>query len=191
MDLNDLLKNIPVADLAKQFGVDEAVVNGALKQAVPGILTGMAVNASSEEGAQKLTMAAQNHSGKKTAITDIDTEDGKKIVKKVLGENETAVVSALSSNAGNSDIAALIPKILPVIAPMIMQFLGGSLGGGQKSSSSSSSGVTDILGSLLGGASGSSGGGITDLLGGILGGGNGSNKGGLGGLLGGLLNGGK
>lgn len=182
MDINDLLKNIPVSDLAQKFGVKEDVMQGALRQAVPGILSGMAANASSEEGAMKLATAAQQHKKKTVSVSDIDTEDGKKIVKKVLGDKEGAVVAALGKNTDSSEIASLIPKLLPVIAPLIMQYLGG------QKSSRSTGGITDILGGLLGGDSKS--GGVVDILGGILGGGN-NKGGGLGGLLGGLLGGGK
>ena len=45
--------------VAAQFGIDEATAQQAVTQALPGLLGGMAVNASSEEGAASLIRLAQ------------------------------------------------------------------------------------------------------------------------------------
>lgn len=196
-DLNALLKQVPVGDLAEKFGVDEATVNAAVRQALPGLLGGMAVNASDETGAAKLQAAVQRHQPASGAPTlqAIDTEDGQKIVKHVLGDKKDEVAHALGARAGDSAIATLIPQLLPMLAPLVMQFLAGKMGG---STSKKGGGLDGVLGDLLGGLLGGgaeagtkakkqdSGGDIGDLLGGLLGGGKNS-SGGLGGLLGGLL----
>ncbi|MFC5336964.1 DUF937 domain-containing protein [Leucobacter denitrificans] len=203
VDLDALLAQIPVDDIAKQLGVDEDTALGAVKQTLPGLLGGMAVNASDAEGEQKLVGALDKHTPKdgKISLDAVDTEDGKKIVKHVLGDKEEAVTNALSTNAQSSGIAKLIPMLLPILAPIVMQFLAGKFGGGaektqQQSEGGIAGGLGDLLGGLLGGGSGSStaasSGGLGDILGGLLGGGSGgassgSNGGGLGGLLGGLL----
>lgn len=196
-NIDDLLKQIPIGDIAERFGVDEATAHAAVQQALPGLLGGMAVNASSDEGAGKLEKALEKHTGSeaKHSLSAVDTADGEKIVGHVLGDKQNDVVRALGDNAGNSGIADLIPKLLPILAPIIMQFLANSMSG-QKSGSGSGSasqggGIGDLLGGLLGGGGQSSGGGLGDLLGGLLGGG-GSGKssgGGLGDLLGGILGG--
>lgn len=198
-DLDTLLAQVPVADLAQKFGIDEATVNAAVKQALPGLLGGMAVNASDADGADKLVGALGKHQPQsgKISLEAIDEGDGKKIVKHVLGDNEEAVSKQLGAQAGNFDVAKLIPMLLPLLAPIVMQFLAGRMGGGaasQTSQAGSSGGIGDVLGDLLGGLMGGgsqaqsqqSGGGLDDLLGGLLGGGS-SKGGGLGGLLGGLL----
>ncbi|MBP1326884.1 hypothetical protein JOF28_002116 [Leucobacter exalbidus] len=195
-ELNALLNQIPLGDLAAKFGVDEATVNAAVRQTLPGLVGGMAVNASDEAGAEKLQAAVQKHTpaSGKLNLAAIDTEDGQKIVKHVLGEKKDDVALALGAKAGDSAIADLIPKLLPLLAPLVMQFLAGKIGGGAASGSGSASGgLGGVLGDLLGGLdSGAQGkdseGGLGDLLGGLLGGGNGkSSGGGLGGLLGGLF----
>lgn len=207
-DFDELLARVPLGDLAGRFGVDEATVETAVRQALPGLVGGMAANASDADGAVKLEKALQKHAGgdAKPKLKGIDTEDGKKIVKHVLGDKQADVERALGAQSGNSGIADLIPKLLPVLAPIIMQFLANRMGGGAASSSTTSSassqgdGLGGVLGDLLGGLLGGGGsatqsaqgssGDLGDVLGGLLGGG-GNSGGGLGGLLGGLLGGNK
>ncbi|MBN9612989.1 MAG: DUF937 domain-containing protein [Actinobacteria bacterium] len=193
-NIDELLKQIPIGDIAEKFGVDEATANAAVQHALRGLLGGMAVKASSGEGAGKLEKALEKHTGSeaKHSLSAVDTADGEKIVNHVLGDKQNDVVRALGDNSGNSGIADLIHKLLPILAPLIMQFLANSMSG-QKSGSSDSGaqggGIGDLLGGLLGGGQ-SSGGGLGDLLGGLLGGGGGkSSGGGLGDLLGGILGG--
>lgn len=197
----DLLAQVPVAEIAQKLGVDEDTAAAAVKQALPGLVGGLAVNASSEEGQQKLAGALTKHApaNGKISLDAIDTEDGKKIVKHVLGDKEDAVAQQLGAQAGGLDIGKLIPMLLPMLAPIVMQFLAGRMGGGQSAPAQADEqggGLGDLLGGLLGGIGGgsgqnnsNSGGGLGDILGGLLGGGNGGNKqgGGLGDLLGGLL----
>ncbi len=196
VNINDLLKDIPIGEIASQLGIDEATATRAVTQALPGLLGGMAVNASGEEGAQQLTSALKKHEGAKfTGLDAVDTEDGKKIVKHVLGDKEQDVALALGSQ-GEGGLGDIIQKLLPILAPIVMAFLAKQLGGGSQTAQAGNSGggIGDLLGGLLGGGSGSnsSGGGIGDLLGGLLGGGSGSSGkagGGIGDLLGGLLGG--
>lgn len=200
-DIDALLAQIPVDDIAQKLGVDEATALSAVKQALPGLLGGMAVNAKSTEGQEKLVGALSKHTPQsgKISLEAVDTQDGKKIVKHVLGDKENEVAQALGAQSGSFDIGKLIPMLLPLLAPIVMQFLAGKFGGGSSEASStggSQGGISDVLGDLLGGLLGGGGssqsqqgGGLDDLLGGLLGGGSGkgSSGGGLGGLLGGLL----
>lgn len=197
VNINDLLGSVPISDIASEFGVDEATAKQAVQQALPGLLGGMAVNASHEDGAGKLTAALKKHEGAEIkGLKAVDTADGQKIVNHVLGDKQDAVARTLGQQSGGG-IGDLIPKLLPILAPIVMSFLAKQMGGGSaandSSAGSSSGGIGDLLGGLLGGASGSgSDDGLGDLLGGLLGGGSssGSNSsGGLGGLLGGLLGG--
>ena len=175
LNLDDLLAQIPLGDIAGKFGVDEATASAAVKQALPGLLGGLAVNASNDEGAGKLEAALQKHVGSSASggLAAIDTDDGEKIVTHVLGDKRSDVVQALGAQAGDSGIAGLIPKLLPILAPIIMQFLAGGLSNQQAQSDNQGGGIGDLLGGLLGGGSGgsgNSGGGLGDLLGGLLGG---------------------
>lgn len=197
VNINDLLKSIPIADIASQFGIDESTAQQAVSQALPGLLGGMAVNASDEEGAGKLTAALKKHEGARIdTLSSVDTADGEKIVNHVLGDKQEAVALALGEQGGGG-LGNLIQKLLPVLAPIVMAYLANQLGGGSKSGSTGAGdggGIGDLLGGLLGGGStsASSSGGLGDVLGGLLGGGSGGKSGGgLGDLLGGLLGGGR
>lgn len=203
-DLDSLLQNIPLGELAAKFGVDEDTIGAAVKQALPGLIGGMAVNAADEEGASKLESAVQKHQPLDGAVdlNAIDTNDGEKIVKHVLGDKKDEVAQALGAQADNNAIAGLVPQLLPMLAPLVMQFLAGKIGGGQQGTVAAANGdqggLGGVLGNLLGGLVGggnsqqqSSGGGLGDLLGGLLGGGGQqqASGGGLGDLLGGLFGG--
>lgn len=176
---DDLLAQIPIGDIAQQLGIDEDVAEDAVKQIVPGLVGGLKANAD-EGGAASLEKALEKHQGAKlTGVSDVDTEDGKKIVTHVFGENEDAVAAKLADASPKSAVTeTIIKQILPIVAPIVLAWLANKfLGGGAKDSAkeSSSGGLGDILGGLLGGGSSSKSGGID--LGGLLGG--------LGGLLGG------
>lgn len=192
--LDALLSQVPVGELAAKLGVDEDTALAAVKQALPGLLGGLALNASSDEGKQQLEGALAKHTPAdgKISLDAIDEQDGEKIVKHVLGDKQDAVANALGQQAGNAGIAKLIPMLLPLLAPIVMQFLAGKKQQAPAQAEEAGGGIGDVLGGLLGGLTGGnqakSQGGLGDLLGGLLGGGGGNAQGGgLGGLLGGLL----
>ena len=56
-DLDDLLTRIPVSDIAKQLGVDDATARSAVEQAVPALLTGLQQQTGEEQSAQGLAAA--------------------------------------------------------------------------------------------------------------------------------------
>ncbi|MBC9927873.1 MULTISPECIES: DUF937 domain-containing protein [unclassified Leucobacter] len=198
MNLDDILKNIPVSDIAEKLGVDQSTAEAAIQQAVPALLGGMTVNAQSSEGAQKLESALAKHQTPEAKIdlNAIDTEDGEKIVGHVFGEKKGDVVAALGAQADGGGMGDIIGKLLPMLAPIVMGLLANSMSKGNDNNAQAESaggGIGDLLGGLLGGGdnNSSTGGGLGDLLGGLLGGGNNNSGGGLGDLLGGLLGGGK
>ena len=131
-ELDALLQQVPLGELAERFSVDEATIDAAVRQALPGLVGGMAVNASDRDGADQLERALQKHtpSSGTLDLNAIDTTDGGKIVTHVLGDKEETVTKALGAQSGNSVIADLLPQLLPILAPLVMQFLAGKLGGG-------------------------------------------------------------
>lgn len=183
-DYDDLLKQIPVADIAKKLGIDTSVAEDAVAQIIPGLVGGMKANAD-KGGEASLTKALATHSGDRIAsVDDVDTADGSKIVKNVFGDNTDKVAAKLAGSSAKSDVTSdIIEKILPIVAPIVLawlanRFLGGSDQGAAKKADNPLGGLGDLLGSVLGGGSSStssSGGGLD--LGDLLGG--------LGGLLGG------
>ena len=179
-DLDGLLELIPVGDIAKQFGISESVAEGAVKQILPTLVSGMAANAKDDAGAKSLEKALTKHtgalSGKKT-VSEIDTEDGEKIVSNVFGTKKNEVVKAVASKSGEAD-ESLIAKILPIVAPIVLAWVASQFFN-KKEETASSSKTTEAA----------SGGGIGDIIGGLVSSKEGQDM--IGGLLGGLLGGGK
>jgi len=184
-DLDGLLKQIPIDQIAAKLGVDHDVAEEAVAKVLPTIVAGLSANSKDKAGAASLEKALAKHETRKpTSVDQIDTADGEKIVRNVFGANKDKVVSAVSSTAKADD--SIIAKILPIVAPIVLSWLASQFFNKKKTDASGSS-----KGS--GSGSGSGSGGIGDILGGLLGSATGGKGGGdvLGGLLGGLLGGGK
>jgi hypothetical protein len=184
-DLSSLLKQIPIDDIAKQLGIDESVAEAAVQQVVPGLVAGLAANAEDPKGAASLEKALSHDRGgvHKKKVSEIDTEDGKKIVKNVYGDKQDAVATKLAATAtkasGAGDVTSdIIKQILPIVAPIVLAWLAEQFLGGKKEEaapkeeeSSTGGAIGDLLGGLLGGGSSSGSSNSTgDLIGGILGG---------------------
>jgi hypothetical protein len=178
MNIDELMSQVPIGQLAAQLGLNEADTEEAVRNALPALVGGMKANAADPAGAESLARALGQHDGSLldggVDVGQIDTDDGKKIVDHIFGDNEEAVVNQLGG-VGALD-AGSIAKLLPMLAPLLMSFLGQGFGGGGQQTSSGDSdaggGLGDLLGGLLGGGGGGGGGGfgdIGDLLGGLLG----------------------
>ena len=183
--LDDIIDNLPIGDIARKLGVDEATARKAIDDALPALVAGMGANATDPAGAASLEKAVVQHDPKLVEggvnLDDVDEADGRKIVRNVFGGNTDQVVGALDKKEGGGD---LIAKLLPILAPIVLSFLAQQFqkkqvpsGTAGEAPASSGGGITDVLGGLLGGGSGGaggaggSGGGLGDLLGGLLGGG--------------------
>ncbi len=203
--IDDILSTVPLDQLAGRLGVDEATAQRAVGAALPALLGGLRANTQDPAGATSLGEALAQHDPALVEggvdLDDVDTDDGRKIVGHVFGQNEQAVVAQLAQSTGTGK--DLLAKVLPALAPIALAFLAKQLGG-----AGSSGGVpTGTSGGTAGGTSGGTaagkgagerpgapqtgGGGLGDVLGGLLGGGSGAGGGlddllgGLGGLLGG------
>ena len=186
-ELDDLLSQIPMDQLAQQLGVDEQTAERATRQALPALLAGMNANAQDPAGAASLANALGQHDDALldggVSLDQVDTNDGDKIVGNVFGDRRDQVVNRLggggalggSSGTAGGDLSGLVAKLLPILAPIVMSFLAKQfLKGGRAGApgSGSGGGLGDLLGGLLGGGGeGGQGGGLGDLLGGLLGGG--------------------
>ncbi len=190
MALDDILKQVPLDDIAAKLGVSRDVAKTAVEQGGAVLLGGLAKNAQTDEGSAAIQSALKKHRGSTGAakVEDIDEADGGKIVKHVLGDKERDVTAKLNASEQTSGID--FGKLLPILAPIVMGLIANatkdkSAAGAEESGG----GIGDIIGGLLGGDS-KGGGGIGDILGGILGGGSSSGSGGgIGDLLGGLFGG--
>ncbi|MFT4156711.1 MAG: DUF937 domain-containing protein [Microbacterium sp.] len=203
MDLNAILKQVPIDDIAERFGVSPDVARQAVAEGGAVLLGGLAKNAESEDGASAIEKALGRHEGFSGAqkVDDVDQEDGEKILGHVFGSEKQAVVEGLTASektAGGIDFAKLLPILAPIILGVIANMNKNKSASTETASDAAAQGggIGDLLGGLLGGGQSSSSGGLGDILGGLgglLGGGSSSSGGGLGGgigdLLGGLLGG--
>jgi len=163
--VDDIISGIPMDQLAAQLGVDEATAESAAREAIPALLGGMQANAEDPAGAASLAGALGDHPGDLVEggvdLSQVDTDDGEKIVHNIFGPNTSEVVSTLGTNAGQQQ--SLIAKLLPLLAPIVLAYLSKRISGSGK--------YGDLLGPLIAGAAGGSGGNVlTDLLGSMLGG---------------------
>lgn len=191
MALDDILKHIPIDDIAAKLGVSPDAARDAIEQGGGALLSGLAANAQSESGSAAIQNALSKHEGFTGAasVDDIDENDGAKIVAHVFGDKEKDVAAKLaaSDKGGGIDFG----KLLPMLAPIVMGLIANkSKASPPEAKAESGGGIGDLVGGLLGGG-GSSGGGIGDVIGGLLGGGKDGGGLDLGGMLGGLLGGGK
>jgi hypothetical protein len=195
--IDDLLSQIPINQIARQLGVDEATAETAVKSALPTLVGGLGANAEDPIGAASLQSALHDHSG--TTLLDggididqVDTADGDKIVSNIFGGERDRVASTLGGVGGSGVGSDLMKQLLPILAPIVLAYIAKQVTGGGSSApqtqgaGQAGGGLGDVLGGLLGGSGGS--GGLGGVLGGLLGKGAG---GGLGDVLGGLLGGGK
>ena len=184
--LDDILKALPIDDIASQLGVDPSEAKRAVEQGGATILSGLQRNAQTPEGAAAIEKALGKHGGEVAGGTvdlkALDTADGQKILGHIFGGQEDAVAARLTDEPKTAGID--FGKLLPILAPIIM----GIIANQQKSKAptqdaqTQGGGLGDLIGGLVGGgASGGSGSGGSASPGGID----------IGGLLGGLLGGNK
>ncbi|WP_223627435.1 DUF937 domain-containing protein [Microbacterium sp. EST19A] len=196
MALDDILKQVPVDDIAEKLGVSRDEAKVAIEQGGAVLLGGLAKNAETAEGSAAIQKALQKHEGATGAskVDDVDQADGGKIVAHILGGNEKEVTSKLTESKATPGID--FGKLLPILAPIVMGLIANANKDKKADAGTADSGggIGDLIGGLLGGGNSGSGGsagggGIGDVLGGLLGGGSGSGGGGIGDLLGGLFGG--
>lgn len=200
MNLTDLLSGSVISSIAGQTGTSEKDTRNVLASALPALVGAMAQNASTEEGTESLARALDDHTtaeGLSGLLEKVDTEDGAKILTKILGGQNDAVQKAVAKKSGASKTDTT--KILTMAAPLLLAVLGsqkkktktksaglgslltGLLGGGEDDEDDGST-LVSLAGSLLGGSAEKEDGGdlLTSLAGGLLtnalGGGSGKKK---------------
>ncbi|HUL98249.1 MAG TPA: DUF937 domain-containing protein [Mycobacterium sp.] len=195
-DLDDLIKQIPVADIANKLGANEGEVNSAIKTLVPALVGSIQQNVQTEDIDSSELESAVSEQGASglldggVSIDQVDEQAGERQVARIFGGNDTSQVATALSNAGAGS-NNLLQKLLPIITPIVLAYIGKKLlqGGSAQpapQASQSGGGLGDILGSILGGGSQKSDNPLGGILGSVLGGDKG---GGLGDILGGLIRG--
>lgn len=207
-DLDAILSQLPIDQIANALGTDPEQIRDAASKAIPALVGGMQANAA-DGGEESLANALQQHAGNTPeSLDDLDVADGSKIVNNVFGDNSDQVIQKLGGTTpGGSD---LLKKLLPMLAPMVMAFLASKvLSGGRSAAPATASAATtggdgsgpvEVPGDLGGSGEASTttadtgSGGLGDILGSVLGGGSSSggassSAGGLGDILGSVLGG--
>ncbi|HWS51142.1 MAG TPA: DUF937 domain-containing protein [Microbacterium sp.] len=172
MALDDILRQVPIDDIAAKLGVSPDVAKAGVEQGGAVLLGGLAKNAETEEGSAAIEKALQKHKGTKSAakVDEIDQADGGKIVTHILGDKKQEVTEKLTESKSTAGID--FGKLLPILAPIVMNLIADANKGKSEASAAeqSSGGIGDLIGGILGGGNSGSGGGIGDILGGLLGG---------------------
>jgi hypothetical protein len=169
--LDDILKMLPIDQIASRLGVDPDTAAAAVQQGGGAILSGLQRNAASPEGASAIEAALGTHGGlgDSVDVDQIDTTDGGKILGHVFGGREQEVAKALTDEPQTAGID--FGKLLPILAPVVMGMLAKNQGPGASAQAApSSGGLGDLLGGLLGGSSSGGGIDVSGMLGGLLGG---------------------
>ncbi|MFC9333460.1 DUF937 domain-containing protein [Arthrobacter sp. NPDC057009] len=195
-DIQELLGQIPVQQIADMLGTDTASAQAAVEAAVPTLLAGMQSNVQAPDGAAALeSQLARHRNGLADGGVDpsqVDTRDGEKIVGHVFGGQQDQVANRLAGTANLGGVGGdLVRRLLPILAPIVMSYLAKKvLGGGQGSAGQTSPAGGIDLGSIFGGILSGGLGGLGSGGPGPGGPGGGHGSGGLGDILGGILGGG-
>lgn len=215
MSLLDLITGSTGNQVAEQvenkFGISKNQIIALLVVAAPLVISYLKKKSENAEEADKLNATLDKHHDGSILSNPAQAlereQEGNSILDHIFGGNKANVENQLSQNTGIS--MDKIGPVLAMLAPVIMGYigqqkqannvnsggglgdlLGGILGSSAQEAQASNNPLSDILGSVIGGATQSSGGGLGDILGSVFGGGNQqqqSQQGGLGGLLGSIF----
>ena len=139
-ELHDILRQIPVDQIAGLLGTDRQTAQAAVEAAVPTLLAGMQNNAQASDGAASLESALGQHQDGLLEggvdVSQVDTADGEKIVSHVFGGQQDQVASQLAGTSQLGGVGGdLIKKLLPILAPIVMSYLANKVLGGRGQSS--------------------------------------------------------
>lgn len=143
-EFDQILSQVPISQLASQWGVDESEVSAAAQNALPALLGGLQANAQDPSGADSLVSALSQHTGPVNGLDDIDENDGQKIVGNIFGGSTDQVVNQLGGLGGAS--GSIVSKLLPILAPIVMSWLAKKMGGGGQGGQGGLGGMLDGLG---------------------------------------------
>ncbi len=147
MDMvSQLTQGDALKKLGGQLGIDPDTLNRGMATAMPLLVSALATKASTPDGAQALHGAlARDHDGSSiknpdTALANVDTDDGGRILGHLLGDRQDAAQQAIAKATGMDGEAAA--KLLATLAPVVM----GTLGHLQQQHGLDAQGLSDRLG---------------------------------------------
>ena len=147
-----LLSSDALGQVSKQAGVSETDAAAILQDVLPVLLKGMQGQASNKSTQQGFLQALADHSKDDTSdvskfLSKVDTEDGGKIVKHLLGADEEAVAAKAKKRSGLDTKTIL--KIMAIMAPLLMSKMGSTAKSTAKKKGSDD--MLDVVGGLLDG----------------------------------------
>lgn len=166
--VDEILRTLPVADLARQLDARPEEVQHAAAAVLPALLGGLQANATDPAGARSISEALGQHDPQlvdgRVDLGAVDTRDGEAIAAHIFGGNQERIAQQLGGLQGVG--GPLVQRLIPILAPIVMSWLakqvlgqagaGGSLGQAQGGPVGSTV-LDDILGSVLGSAAGQTG----------------------------------
>ena len=178
--LQTMLSSDSIAKMGEKTGTSTDEVKSVLFSALPAMLSGVQGQANNQDTVAGFAGALDAHAQDDTSdiaafLSNVDLEDGGKIVGHLLGGDQAATMKAAADKAGLSTAAT--GSILGAAAPLLMSLLGqqatqtvqaqsqaqqqssssdggllaGLLGGAQQQAPAQSSGIFRLLGKLFGG----------------------------------------
>jgi hypothetical protein len=126
--LNEHLGGDTVAQLGQRIGADPGSTGSAVSAALPLLISALARNATSAQGAQSLNAAlVRDHHGRQvddlpTLMGRGESGEGDGILRHVLGDRRSAVEAGISRVSGLR--GGQTGKLLALLAPMVLAGLG-------------------------------------------------------------------
>ena len=147
-----MLKSGALDQVCSMLGVDEKGAESAIETVMPLLLRGMQGQMKNQDTQFGFMQALMDHSKDdtddlKSAVKNVDMEDGAKIVKHLLGAQEEEVAAKAKKKSGLDTKTIL--KIMAILAPILMSKMGQTA---KKETEKSSSGdMVKVVGGLLDG----------------------------------------
>ena len=194
--IDELIEQIPVADLAAKVGADQAEVRRAIQTLVPALLGGLQQNVVTDDidSSELESAVAQQGAGGLLdggiSVDQVDAAQGDHYVARLFGGHDSGQVASALTNAGAG--GDLVKKLLPLLAPIVLAYVGKQFSQNNPAGAPAQGGggLGDLLGGILGGAASGGGRPADNPLGSILGSVLGGKQGGaIGDILGGMLGG--
>ncbi|MDO5121772.1 MAG: DUF937 domain-containing protein [Erysipelotrichaceae bacterium] len=123
--LSALLTNSSVNSMSKKTGLTSILVRKLIMAALPILIKYLTQNVLSQGGAASLLNALTQHTSKRSMaeqIDEVDEEDGSKIIRHILGNDEKKVVADLAEETGlkgeevTRGLASLAPALLSALS---------------------------------------------------------------------------
>ncbi|MBR4446500.1 MAG: DUF937 domain-containing protein [Solobacterium sp.] len=122
--LGSLTQQSSVNAASKKSGLSTKTILTIISYALPLILKALNKNASNTSGAQSLLTALLQHTSKRSIpeqIENADVEDGAKIMRHILGNDQDAAIADIARGTNTS--TADVSSVLNVLAPTLLNSL--------------------------------------------------------------------